>query len=329
MNRRLTVAALLMVAAIGTAAFGQSASRPASGPRLTPVVLQQLLDDVSIKQSTDLAPSPVSGPNGHVTLASMRSVIAAKNIEVRSSGGQYSPPDDIRFDVVQVQCGLHDRPDRVFECTRLSVDDQQGRAIAPLSSESGRKSYRNALGQTWSVQEISNTYAAESLSGGFSVRYASPDGSSWTFSVTRADAQRRLLLVPSGQPIVPPRVPLRVQVRPFSAGWNVVNLTDRKWGPCYASAGGAEVTAGELAPRGASVINATAFTERFTLGQPIPGLKLRCGGAEAIIETAVGGGSAQPAPAILRTLQMKPVLQENPKRPNDTTIQFQNTTVDA
>jgi hypothetical protein len=108
-------------------------------------------------------------------------------------GGRYSPPPALRLDVLIVDCGDHDIGE-VFECSRVTLKTQTGKQIKPHWYKAQPNTYKNALGSSWSVREVAAIYPIDGLIEGFSIDYANPTGTEWTFSVTAAQAADDLLL---------------------------------------------------------------------------------------------------------------------------------------
>ena len=125
-------------------------------------------------------------------VGSNRQRIAWKTAQATSSRGRYTPPADVRRDIVTVSCGDSDFG-KTFNCSGLHVT-VRGRRIKPLAYVAGPNVYKNAMGVTWRAHEATATYAVRDLKNGFEVEYASTDGTSWTHPVSEEAASSELLL---------------------------------------------------------------------------------------------------------------------------------------
>ena len=127
-----------------------------------------------------------------VVVSSTRGTIALLTWKASTTNGRYTPPPN-QPDTVQVQCGDSDLGD-IFECARVRLLTPEKRVVKPVSYAAGPRAYRNALGARWSVREVLAVYAIRELREGFSVDYASFNGTEWTFEVSAEDARNRLFL---------------------------------------------------------------------------------------------------------------------------------------
>ena len=256
-----------------------AAPRPVTYPRMSNEVVTQLLDRASFNRSDEVQPGTITAPNEHLTISSARVLIAEKNAQVMDAGGSYTPPTTSRYDVVRIDCGKHTQPDQAFPCTQVIAKDLSGAVIKPLQASSAKKAYRTASGQPWSVYETTSVYPAASMANGFSIRYASPDGSSWDVKVTAADASRRLLLTVGNRPVVPPPAgtDLRLRVRATDTGWEIENTTERHWHQCvFRFPGGQIGRLFELNSRERATLAPSAFSPALPLKTPADNVTGEC-----------------------------------------------------
>ena len=197
----VTAAFVLLIAVVLEAQ--RTAAKPPAGPparRLLPApvtapIVEQLKALAKTRHSqTLLGVSESQGDSQALYIASNRVLIAWRNATAVESGGRYTPPRDLLVDLVNIDCGDSDLGE-LFECVRIAVTTPNGQRVKAVTYKAGPRSYRNALGARWVVREVQASYRAADLEKGFSVTYASDDGSEWTFTVSAQQAANDLLLV--------------------------------------------------------------------------------------------------------------------------------------
>jgi TonB family protein len=203
-----------------------------------------------------------------LSITSARQGIAFSARRAAAKGGRYLPPADVRIDVVFITCGDADLGER-WDCLRLSTADSLGRPVAPLTYSSGPKTYRNALGATWTASRVTATYRFVDLSNGFTVRYSGGDDTEFTevvpASKVRADLLWDLPLTNAAREAAkeaekaaakatldaepdPPAL-LIGALDSTDAGWNVTSLTQGyTWTNCTLIAGGFSAALEPLEP---------------------------------------------------------------------------------
>ena len=127
--------------------------------------------------------------NGSLALRvlSYRTLIAWRYASAAEQGARFTPPNDMRLDVVKVSCGDSD-PQHLFECSLVSVMNAEGKRVPPVFYSAGPRIYRNGL------REVSSIYHIHDLTDGFTVTFADVNGSEWSFEVSADDAENELLL---------------------------------------------------------------------------------------------------------------------------------------
>lgn len=180
-----------------TLAWAQVAQPPArkttaAAPRITDSLLSEIRE-AAAKGGTYWGFLQSEGDSLRIHVLSNRAVIASKIIDAAASGGRFTPPAELRDDVILVKCGDHDIGE-IFQCARVALKDTNGRAVKPISYSAETNSYSNALGARWSVREVFATYPVAGLAAGFAVDFAGTDGTEWTFLVNKFEAADGLLL---------------------------------------------------------------------------------------------------------------------------------------
>jgi len=203
-----------------------------------------------------------SGSTTRLMIMSNRNIIASRTADAAGSGGRFTPTTEMRRDVVVMSCGDHDVRE-IFECSRLRVL-VNGAVIAPLTYSADTNVYRNALGATWNVREVTALFDARRLVKGFTVEYASPDGAEWSFAVEPDQAAVDLLLDVSSATAAtavtgPPPTQLRVTAVRSADGWQITNNDTYRWPRCVASIGASEATMGALDRFGVATVNRAQF----------------------------------------------------------------------
>lgn len=131
-----------------------------------------------------LSKSVNGGPALHVL--SYRTLIAWRYASAAEQGGRFTPPNDMRLDVVKVSCGDSDLR-HMFECSLVSVINAEGHGVAPVFYRVGPRIYDG-------LREVTAIYHTHDLTDGFTVTFADVNGSEWSFEVSAGDAENELLL---------------------------------------------------------------------------------------------------------------------------------------
>jgi hypothetical protein len=168
----------------------------AARPRMSDDVLKQLARVAQSRDAESLT-GVLRSVDGlrHVFVMSHRMEIVAQYARALKSGATFVPTDAARIDEVVVRCGFGERINEIFECASLSVT-AGGRVAAPIVYEPETRDFLVLPQARWTARLVTATYPAAALASGFIVSYAAPDGVSWTFDVSAADASAELLLAP-------------------------------------------------------------------------------------------------------------------------------------
>lgn len=126
-----------------------------------------------------------------LSITSNRQGLAFASASAASKGGTYTPPAEMRRDLVTISCGDADIGER-WDCGRITVMNATGRRVAPVSYTAGPSIYRNALGSTWTATRATAIFRLSELVGGFSVRYAGTDGTEFTQAVSAREVDHVL-----------------------------------------------------------------------------------------------------------------------------------------
>lgn len=198
LSRPGRVAAILLFAG-STAALAQSSAPPGStarsaptAPRIPEAVIERMLTVGAENDASDfMGLHKFDGDTTMLSISSARQSIAFSTANAVSKGGRYNPPASARADVVVVTCGDEDLGER-WDCGRLSVVTAAGKRVAPLSYSSGAKTYKNAMGASWTATTSTGMYRLADLADGFDVVFAGTNGSEFTYEVSADDVASRL-----------------------------------------------------------------------------------------------------------------------------------------
>jgi hypothetical protein len=201
MQRSSFVVVIVLALSSIEAAAGQTKPEPAVGPQSASpptLTIPRIGDDLLalVRDKANQLGSFIFGgivDSQRLHVISGRAFIAFKLAQARESGGRYNPPESVRTDSVTVSCGNSELGD-IFNCSSVSVKNAAGTRVKPVRYSAGSNAYSNALRAKWNVREVNAVYLATSLKDGFSVDYAAPDGSEWTYEVTPEVARDALLL---------------------------------------------------------------------------------------------------------------------------------------
>ena len=189
-NARHVLCAGLLV--VGVSVSAQQSALPSrsaqSAARMSNALVNALLGVAKERSSSSLvglSKSVNGGPALHVL--SYRTWIAWRYASAAEQGGRFTPPPDMRLDVVKVSCGDSDLR-HIFECSLVSVINAEGNRVAPVFYSAGPRIYRNGL------REVTAIYHTHDLADGFTVTFADVEGSEWSFEVSADDAENELLL---------------------------------------------------------------------------------------------------------------------------------------
>jgi hypothetical protein len=168
----------------------------AARPRMGDDVLKQLARVAQSRDAESLLGilRSVDGLR-HVFVMSHRMDIVAQYARALQSGAAFVPTDAARIDEVVVRCGFGERINEIFECSSLRVS-AGGRVASPIVYEPETRDFLALPGARWTARLVTASYPAAALASGFVVSYATPDGVSWTFEVSAADASAELFLTP-------------------------------------------------------------------------------------------------------------------------------------
>ncbi|MEQ1758343.1 MAG: hypothetical protein ABL986_08510 [Vicinamibacterales bacterium] len=172
-----------------------AAQSPFAPARISPAMADALMGLARVRSSNGMG-TPIFAVNDvrAVVMISNRWVIARGNMVATEQGGRYAAPDDALDDIVNVTCGSGDRTDRIFECTKMTVSNAEGKPINPILYGAEPRQLRNALGATWTVNMVAGQYHAADLRGGFTIDIANDSGVAWTFKANRLMIEGQLLL---------------------------------------------------------------------------------------------------------------------------------------
>jgi hypothetical protein len=188
----LSVLLVLVLALCSTAeprVDAQTAPNKIDGP-----LLQALLSLSKTRLAVSMAGAVYAvGDRLAITIMSNRQILASTNATAVESGGRYTPPDELLFDVVSVRCGSANRIDTIFNCAKVVVTSN-GQPLTPLTYSAQPETFQSALGARWSAQIVTARFDAASLSGGFTIDFTSTDGIERTWAVPAADLDGSLFL---------------------------------------------------------------------------------------------------------------------------------------
>lgn len=133
-----------------------------------------------------------AGDSMAIFVVSSRASIAAKFRTAKEQGAKFTPSADDLLDVVIARCGDEDLGE-ILNCSKLTVT-ANGKTVVPITYRSGPRAFQNGFGATWSARLVTASFRAADVRDGFSLTATGPDGFTWTLEVSKADAQRELLL---------------------------------------------------------------------------------------------------------------------------------------
>lgn len=170
------------------------AKAPPSLPRMPDAVAEAIRVEASEGYvSRFLGIYDTRGKQYRLQVSTGRSRLAFSVAQAHVDGGKYTPKPADKVDVLHVNCGESAFGD-VFNCAAVAVRDAKGIAVKPVRYEAGTNGYRNALGATWSVREVSAAYPIAGLQDGFTVGYRSVDDVEYEIAVSAEDAIKKLFL---------------------------------------------------------------------------------------------------------------------------------------
>jgi hypothetical protein len=279
--------AVTLAIAIGSVLAAQQPQQTA--PTIGPAVITDLTALAKKNHSsTFLGLSKRVGDSLAFTVVSNRSLIAFMSASTAEEGGRYTPPAAVRSDIVVVTCGDADLGE-IFECSRVTVTAANGRRVNPIATDSGVRSYRNALGAGWKAHRTVAHFRIEPLRGGFTVTAHSPDGTEWPLEVSAEEASMALLIgtalpsvqreSPSGpSPSGPPPSQLVVTITSNGEGWRIANQhSSYTWRNCTADVGASSARLPALEPNGAIIVNRTDFRPTLQPGGAQPSVTCKAG----------------------------------------------------
>src|SRR5207247_532575 len=182
---------------LATVAFSASLKQTRTGSPATSAPSMPPLTDRVVSEIQDFAKRtsitvPLLGQGKRIFVTSARGQIAYKTPK-EGTNARYTPPPEFRSDIVVINCGNAEFGE-IFECSRVRVRLPNKREIKPLSYLAQPNTYHNGFGAQWTVRTVLVKYSAPELRDGFSIEYASFDGTEWTFEVSAKQAEEILLL---------------------------------------------------------------------------------------------------------------------------------------
>ena len=222
-----------------------------------------------------------------LSVSSNRQQIAFNAAKAAQSGGRYSPPETFRTDIVTVTCGNSDL--RGFDCSRVAIRRSDGRPLRPLSYRAGPRPFRNALGSQWSRIMVDATYPSGELDSGFTVTYADPVGTEWSFEVSPYEAVAELLLDSidtPGAPFLDDRAtgPPDFQVEgSVNGGWRITNTGLDRWRRCQATLGNSMAKLGVIEGGGFVLLGASEFTPPVGANPSMPTISCAARGTTYVV----------------------------------------------
>lgn len=133
------------------------------------------------------------GESTLIHIGSNRQAIAFRASELVGKPARFTPPPEMRRDVVTVVCGDNDRAE-LFECVSVRVLSS-GKAVRHVTHHAANDLYENGFGAKWRARDVVATFRAEGLENGFVVEYTDASGVTRVFDVSAELAAKELLLV--------------------------------------------------------------------------------------------------------------------------------------
>ena len=223
-------------------------------PRLSAATVKEI---ASLPSNTRLGLIKLVQDSVAIYVSSNRLLIANASARARNNDGVYTPPADMRTDMVIASCGDEEFGEQL-DCSSLSVSTLDGKRVTPFGYSSAPQVYRNRLGATWTVRKVLATFTASQLKNGFVVTAKEPDGTEWALSVSPDEAESTLLLRIGD----PPPGPLVVSLQPYNSGWRIWSQSKGYvWRGCVATRGASTAKIGELPALGASAVGLLRFSD--------------------------------------------------------------------